>query len=61
MTKRLALLNICTVQDMRAASMDVLKSEFGPDCATNMVKLCHGIDDTQVVATGKPQVDFVTL
>lgn len=54
--KKLALMGVNSIADLKSISMETLQEEFGVSMATTMKNLCEGIDDSPVVTTGLPQV-----
>ncbi|XP_078376601.1 DNA polymerase iota-like [Oculina patagonica] len=53
MAKKLQTINISSVPDLLACSRQVLEKEFGNSVAEMMIKLCHGIDDSNVTPSGE--------
>ena len=53
MAKKLRTINILSVTDLITCSQQVLAKEFGNSLAEQMVRLCHGIDDSQVIPSGE--------
>lgn len=52
MAKKLRTINILSVTDLLTCSQQVLTKEFGNSLAEQMVRLCHGIDDSKVIPSG---------
>ena len=53
MAKKLRTFNILSVTDLLTCSQQVLAKEFGNSPAEQMVRLCHGIDDSKVIPSGE--------
>ena len=53
MAKRLRTINVLSVTDVLTCSQQVLADEFGNSLAEQMVRLCHGIDDSKVIPSGE--------
>lgn len=53
MAKKLRTINILSVTDLLICSQQVLAKEFGNSLAEQMVRLCHGIDDSKVIPSGE--------
>lgn len=51
--KKLRTINILSVTDLLTCSQQVLEKEFGISLAVQMIRLCHGVDDSQVVPSGE--------
>lgn len=52
MAKKLRTINILSITDLLTCSQQVLTKEFGNSLAEQMVRLCHGIDDSKVIPSG---------
>jgi len=53
MAKKLRTINILSVTDVLNCSQQLLAKEFGNSLAEQMVRLCHGIDDSKVIPSGE--------
>lgn len=53
MAKKMRTINILSVTDLLTCSQQVLAKEFGNSLAEQMVRLCHGIDDSKVIPSGE--------
>jgi len=53
MAKKLRTINILSVTDLLTCSQQILEKEFGNSLAVQMVRLCHGVDDSKVVPSGE--------
>ena len=53
MAKKLRTINVLSVEDLLSCPNQVLEQKFGKPQAMLMTKLCHGIDDSNVIPSGE--------